>query len=232
MKNAYQKNIDLPSSKFFLIISLLFIVCLLSANIVATKLISVFGLFFPAGIIIFPVSYIVNDVLTEVYGYQKAKMVIWLAFLCNLVMVCIITIAQFLPPAPFWVNQKAYEQILGTTPRILLASFTAFLVGSFTNSIVLSKMKLFTRGKFLWSRTIGSTIVGEGLDTLVFITIAFLGTVPDLLITNMVFSQWMFKSLYEIVMTPITYVVIDTLKLKEKTDHYDKDTSYNPFLLK
>ncbi|MEK7681495.1 MAG: queuosine precursor transporter, partial [Chloroflexota bacterium] len=153
---------------WFVVITSVFITTLITANIIAVKLISVFGVALPAAIIIFPISYIFGDVLTEVYGYSRARMVIWLGFFCNLLAVAGIMVGQALPPAGFWADaQPAYERILGYAPRLLLASFLGYLIGSFANSMVMAKMKVWTRGRFLWTRTIGSTLVGEGLDTLV-----------------------------------------------------------------
>ena len=141
-------------------------------------MVSVFGLVLPAAIVIFPISYIFGDVLTEVYGYRQARRVIWLGFGCNLIAVVAIWLGQVLPAASFWDGQAAYERILGYTPRLLIASFLAYLVGEFANSFVLAKMKIVTNGRWLWTRTIGSTLVGQGLDSLVFITLAFVGTIP------------------------------------------------------
>lgn len=216
-------------SSLFVFFTVLFTVSLLTANIIAVKIISLFGFFVPAGIIIFPISYILGDVLTEVYGYENTRGIIWLGFFANLLMVIAIFIAQNLPSAPFWTNQAAFSTILGYTPRLLLASFTAFLVGSFANSFVMSKMKLLTKGKMLWSRTIGSTIVGEGLDSSIFISIAFWGVFPSTNLFSLILTQWAIKSLYEIVATPLTYAVVGFLKTKEKLDTYDRKANYNPF---
>lgn len=175
------EDIEAPSqgySGWFIVISAIFVTSLLTANIMAVKLIEIFGLVLPAAIIIFPLSYIAGDVLTEVYGYSRARQVIWLGFLCNLIAVMAIWCGQMLPAAALWNGQEAYQKILGYTPRLLIASFAAYLVGEFANSLVLAKMKIATRGRWLWTRTIGSTIVGQGLDSLVFIALAFGGTVP------------------------------------------------------
>jgi uncharacterized integral membrane protein (TIGR00697 family) len=150
----------LRHSLWFVTIVALFITCLLTANITAVKLVQVFGLIVPAGIVIFPVSYVISDVLTEVYGYCQARRVIWLGFVCNLIAVITIWLGQILPAASFWDSQAAYERILGYIPRLLVASFLAYLVGEFANSMVLAKMKLATRGRWLGMRTIGSTLVG------------------------------------------------------------------------
>jgi queuosine precursor transporter len=207
----------------------LFVAALLTANIIAVKLIHIGALILPAGVVIFPVSYILGDVLTEVYGYRWARRAIWLGFLGNLIAVLAIWLAGILPAPEFWQNQGAYETILGFTPRLLLASFCAYLVGEFANSTILAKMKIWTQGRHLWARTIGSTIVGQGLDSLVFILIAFSGLMATPALVTAVLSQWLFKSLYEAVATPLTYVVINTLKRVEGVDTYDTETDFTPF---
>lgn len=216
-------------SSWFVIVVAIFITCLITANIIAVKLIGVFGVVIPAGTIIFPVSYIVGDVLTEVYGYRQARRVIWLGFICNLLTVIAIWVAQLLPAASFWTGQEAYVQILGFTPRLLLASFTAYLVGEFSNSFVLAKLKILTKGRWLWTRTISSTIVGQGLDSLIFISIAFLGVIPTAALPSLIMTQWIVKSAYEIVATPLTYVVVNFLKRQEDLDVFDRNTPFNPF---
>ena len=182
----------------------------------------------PAGIIVFPISYIIGDVLTEVYGYQQARRVIWLGFLCNLITVLAIWLAKIIPPAPVFDAQNAYERILGSTPRFLLASFVAYLVGEFANSFVLAKMKIMTKGRWLWTRTIGSTLLGQGLDSLVFLAIAFVGVLPLSVLGIMILSHWLFKTVYEILATPFTYIVVAYLKRKEGSDIYDYKTDFNP----
>jgi uncharacterized integral membrane protein (TIGR00697 family) len=201
------------------------------ANITAVKLIGFFGFVLPAAIVVFPISYILGDVLTEVYGYRVARRVIWLGFLCNLLAVAAIILGGLLPAAPFWDAQEAYDRILGYTPRLLAASFLAYLVGEFANAIVLAKMKVATNGRWLWSRTIGSTLVGQGLDSLVFIVLAFVGTIPASALLAAVVTQWLVKSLYEALATPLTYVVVNRLKRSEGLDVYDRDTNFNPLLV-
>jgi queuosine precursor transporter len=218
-------------SACFLVVAALFTTSLITANIIAVKLISVFGFLLPAGTIIFPISYIFGDVLTEVYGYRQARKVIWLGFLCNLVTVIAIWVAQILPAASFWDGQVAYERILGYAPRLLAASFVAYLVGEFANSFVLAKMKIATKGRFLWTRTIGSTVVGEGLDSLVFMVVAFTGTIPASGLLSAILTQWSVKTCYETVMTPVTYKVVNYLKRREGIDVYDRETRFNPLLL-
>ena len=228
-------------SQRFLIIAALFITCLITANIIAVKLITLgiepirHGGFqfpgpLPAAIVIFPISYIFGDILTEVYGYRQARKVIWLGFLCNLIAVLAFWVAGRIPALDSGV-QNAYERILGYTPRLLVASFSAYLVGEFANSFVLAKMKIMTKGRFLWTRTIGSTIVGEGLDATVFIIIAFGGTLSWPLIIGIILTHWLVKTGYEVVATPFTYMVVNYLKRKERVDTYDYDTNFNPFLV-
>ena len=217
-------------SVWFVFVVAIFITCLITANIAGVKLVEVFRFVLPAGTIIFPVSYIFGDVLTEAYGYRQARRVIWLGFFCNFIVVVAIWIGQVLPPASFWDGQKAYERILGYTPRLLVASFLAYLVGEFANSFVLAKMKVVTQGRWLWTRTIGSTLVGEGLDSLVFMTLAFAGTMPAGGLLSAILTQWLVKSAYEAVVTPLTYIVVNFLKRKEGLDVFDYDTRFNPLL--
>ena len=217
-------------SSRLIVITALFVTCLITANIIAVKLISIGSdIVLPAAIIIFPLSYIIGDILTEVYGFAWARRVIWLGFLCNLIFVFFVWIGGLLPGASFWQAQSAYQTILGYTPRLLLASFCGYLVGSFANAAVLSRMKIWTKGRYLWTRTIGSTIVGEGLDSAAFITIAFVGT-PAFALMLIVY-HWSAKTLIETVATPVTYAVVNYLKRVEKSDVYDNHISFNPFKL-
>ncbi len=218
-------------SSWFVALSALFVACLIASNVIAVKLVSIFGFVLPAAIIIFPLSYILGDVLTEVYGYTQARRVIWLGFLCNLVVVAAIWGAGALPAADFWDGQDAYERILGQVPRILLASFLAYLVGEFANAFVLAKMKIATQGRWLWSRTIGSTLVGQALDSAVFMTVAFAGVIPGPALVTAILTQWLAKSLYEAAATPVTYGVVGFLKRKDAVDTYDTDTRFNPLAL-
>jgi queuosine precursor transporter len=207
----------------------LFVASLLTANIIAVKLIEIGPLILPAGVVIFPISYILGDILTEVYGYRYARRAIWLGFLGNAIAVLAIWMAGLLPAPPFWEGQAAYDAILGFTPRLLLASFAAYLVGEFANSTVLAKMKIWTQGRYLWARTIGSTIVGQGLDSFVFILIAFGGMMMAPALLTAILSQWLFKTAYEVLATPLTYWVVNRLKRVEGVDAYDVDTNLNPF---
>jgi uncharacterized integral membrane protein (TIGR00697 family) len=209
----------------------LFVTCLLTANTMATKLIVVGGVVLTAGIVIFPVSYVVGDVLTEVWGYAATRRVIWLGFACNALLVAALWLGGELPPAPFWKGQDAYETIFGHTPRVLLASFLAYLVGEFANAFVLARLKLATAGRWLWVRTIGSTIVGQGLDSLVFVTLAFAGVAPAGALVHIVAAQWIVKVGYEAAATPLTYAAVAWLKSREGLDAYDRHTDFNPVRL-
>lgn len=217
-------------SPLFVVLAGLFVASLIAANIISVKLIALGNWFVPAGVVIFPLSYIFGDVLTEVYGYRSARRVIWLGFLCNLVVVGAIWVAGLWPAAPFWQDQGAWDVVLGFTPRLLLASFIAYLVGEFANSFILARMKVATQGRWLWSRTIGSTLVGEGLDSLVFIAIAFAG-LPGIDLTTAILTQWAIKVAYEVIATPVTYLLVGYLKRAEGLDVYDHNTSFNPLAL-
>lgn len=213
-------------SQYFVIITAIFVTCLLTANIIGIKMFTAWGIVLPAAVVLFPLSYIFGDILTEVYGYRQARRVIWLGFSCNLIFVIVAWIGQMLPPAPLWEAQAAYESILGYTPRLLLASFTAYLFGEFSNSFVLAKLKIRTKGRWLWTRTISSTIVGQGLDSAIFITLAYVGApwfAPMIIV-----HHWLAKTAFEVVATPFTYAIVAFLKKKENLDTYDYDTNFNP----
>nr|AGU11827.1 putative ACR, YhhQ family protein [uncultured organism] len=186
---------------------------------------------FGAGILFFPVSYVIGDVLTEVYGYARARRVIWAGTAAVLFMAFMSWVVVALPPAPDWQNQAAYQTIFGQVPRIVLASVCAFWAGEFVNSYVLARMKLLTQGRMLWARTIGSTVVGEGIDSLIFYPLAFLGAAgwtSDLVLTVLL-TQWALKVGWEVVLTPVTYAVIGFLKRREGVDVYDRGTEFTPF---
>ena len=212
------------------IVAALFITCLITANIVAVKVISFGPVIMPAAIIVFPVEYIFGDILTEVYGYRWARRVIWLGFICNLIFVFFAWVGLKLPPASFWQGQEAYAVTLGYTWRLLGASFTGYLAGEFVNSFILARMKVATRGRWLWARTIGSTMVGQGLDTAIFIPLAYAGTSSFLPI--MILYHWLFKLGIEAAATPLTYAVVGYLKRKDGIDTYDYGTKFNPFSVK
>ncbi len=215
----------------FLTCTALFVTCLLTANITAAKLIAVGGFTLTAGIVIFPISYILGDVLTEVWGYGPTRRVIWLGFACNVLMVAAIGLGGMLPAAPFWKGQAAWEEILGHAPRLLVASFAAYLVGEFANAYVLARLKVATAGRWLWLRTIGSTVVGQGLDSLVFVLLAFAGAVPAGALAAIVVSQWLVKVVSEAAATPLTYLAVAWLKSRERLDTFDAQTDFNPLRL-
>lgn len=221
--------------RWFHVVTALFVTSLVISNIIAVKLVFIAGLVLPAAVILFPIAYIFGDILTEVYGFARARQVIWTGFFCNLLAVIAIWIGGRLPPPAYWVignfdtpeaAQQAYQAILGFTPRLLLASFIAYLVGEFLNSIVLAKLKVRTAGRFLWLRTITSTVVGQGADSLVFITIAFWGVFPTYALGQAILSQWFFKVVYETMATPITYLIVNHLKRVENVDYYDRETEF------
>lgn len=219
-------------SAWYVLVVGIFITSLITANIMAVKLIEVFGLILPAAIIIFPISYIVGDVLTEVYGFQHARRTIWLGFFCNLVAVLALSVGQALPAASFWDGQESYERILGYAPRLLTASFLAYLVGEFVNSAILARMKIATKGRYLWARTIGSTLAGQALDSAIFITLAFAWTMTGADLVETIITQWLVKSAYEAAATPLTYAVVGFLKRKEGLDVYDRRIRFSPFSLR
>ncbi len=212
----------------FVLITALFITCILASNILIVKQIELFGLTLPAAIVIFPLSYIFGDVITEVYGYSQARRVIWLGFFCNLLLVISIWLVGMLPAAPVFDAQAAYERILGNTPRFLLASFAAYLAGEFVNSYIMARMKIFTKGRLLWTRTITSTVAGEAVDAAIVLLIGFWGVLPPAVIGIMIFWHWLLKTCYEILATPLTYFLVGYLKKAEKLDTYDYGTDFNP----
>ena len=230
-----------PRQRFLPAVAAVFVTSLVVANIIAVKLFQVGSIVLPAAIVIFPVSYIVGDILTEVYGYARARRVIWIGFSCNLLAVVVIEISIRLAPVPFWnlgalgsadLSQQAYAAVFGTTPRILAASFAAYLFGEFLNAFVLAKMKIATAGRHLWMRTIGSTLVGQFADSLLFITLAFWGAVPPAALGAMIVTQWLVKSAYEALATPLTYLVVSRLKRAENEDFYDVGTRFSPLAWK
>ena len=232
---------DKAHRRWLPLISAIFVTTLVISNIIAVKLVSIGGLIMPAAIFIFPISYIFGDILTEVYGYARSRRVIWIGFFCNLLAVAAIWISINLPAAPVWnlgafessaAAQKAYEAIFGFTPRILIASFAAYLFGEFINSFVLAKMKIVTSGKHLWTRLIGSTLLGQLADSGIFITLAFYGTIPTAILGKIILAQWIIKSVYEALATPFTYLIVGFLKKTEKEDYYDYKTNFNPLMWK
>ena len=217
--------------RFLNVITSVFVAVLLISNITSTKIVEFAFFTFDGGTLLFPISYIFGDVLTEVYGYKEARKVIWIGFFCAALMSLIVWVIGIMPSSAEWTNQAAYDAILGTTPRIVLGSLLAYFAGSFSNSIILSKMKILTKGKWLWTRTIGSTLIGEGIDSLVFVAMAFLGTFSMPLLISIFVSNYIFKVGFEIILTPLTYKVVSFLKDAERVDAFDYQTKYNPFIL-
>lgn len=216
-------------SKIFLIFTSLYVTLILISNILAGRLISICNISLTGAVIVFPFTYILSDIFTEVYGFNKNKKIIWLSFICNLIMVLIFMLVLKLPYPVTFENSDEYNIVLGTTPRNLVASLAGFLFGNFLNAIILSKLKVATKGKFLALRTITSTIFGEAIDTIIFITIAFWGQIPNEVLINMIINQSIFKILIEIIATPITYKVISKVKRIEDEDVYDNNIKYNIF---
>ncbi|MBI2604926.1 MAG: queuosine precursor transporter [Deltaproteobacteria bacterium] len=210
-----------------------FCTVLLCSNLIgASKVAAVGGFAFGAGILFFPISYMFGDILTEVYGYARARKVVWAGFGAMIFASAMSWVVVNLTPAPDWAGQEAIASIFGQTPRITAASLLAFFCGEFTNSFVLAKMKLITKGRFLWSRTIGSTIAGEAVDSAIFYPLAFLGVWPTPLVIKVMISNYTLKVLWEVLATPLTYKVVGFLKRKEAEDYYDYDTNFTPFSIK
>ena len=226
--------------RYFYLVVAVFTAVLLMSNILAVKLLQIGPFIAPAGVLVFPVSYIFGDVLTEVYGFKAGRRAIWTAFGCNLLFVVVAWLVGVWPAAQGWTLQGAYDAMFGFSPVLLTASLTAFVVGEWSNSLVLSRMKLLTAGKLLWTRTIASTIVGEGLDSCIFVTLAF-GVLPRTIfsgysffitpwniIGGIIITQWVIKVLYETVATPLTYAVVNKLKKAEQEDVFDWDKPWVP----
>ncbi|PIT88292.1 MAG: transporter [Candidatus Magasanikbacteria bacterium CG10_big_fil_rev_8_21_14_0_10_36_32] len=215
--------------KYIDILTALFAVVLILSNITSSKIVSFGGwINFDGGTILFPLAYIFGDLLTEVYGYSRARRVIWIGFAMNILMVLIFWLVAVLPAAAGWGLQDSYNNILGVIPRIVLASLTAYLVGEFLNSYVLAKLKVKTAGRFFWLRAIGSTAVGQFLDTTIFIAIAFIGVLPLSLLGTIWLTNYVFKISVEIILLPVTYRVVRCFKQKEGVDYYDRGTNFNP----
>ena len=216
--------------RYFDLIVGLFVAILLISNIASTKIVDIWRFTFDGGTIIFPLSYIFGDILTEVYGYRQSRRAIWIGFLSAVIMSLVLGLVGLISPAEGWDLQEAYMAILGQTPRIVTASLVAYFAGEFSNSYILAKMKVFTKGKWLAARTIGSTIAGQAVDTLIFVFIAFYGVFSNSLLLAIIVSNYIFKVLLEVVFTPLTYKIVNSLKRAEGVDHYDRKTNFNPFL--
>lgn len=226
--------------RYFDFVMAAFVVVLLLSNVIGAGKRAVIDLPligswpFGAGILFFPVSYVIGDILTEVYGYARARRVIWAGFAAMLFMVTMSVVVVALPPDAGWTGQSAYEQVFGQVPRIVFASIIAFWAGEFVNSYVLARMKIWTKGRHLWTRTIGSTIFGQAVDSLIFYPVAFLGaegwTTEQVL--KVLATQWILKVSWEVILTPLTYLVVGFLKRREGVDVYDEGTEFTPFRTK
>lgn len=215
--------------KYIDIITAAFATVLILSNIGSSKIVSLgWGISFDGGTILFPLAYIFGDLLTEVYGYARARKVIWIGFAMNILMVAVFWAVGKLPAAPEWGLQGAYDSILGVVPRIVLASLVAYLIGEFMNSYVLAKLKVKTGGRFFWLRAIGSTAIGQFFDTTIFLLIAFAGVLPWPLIGVIWLTNYIFKIGIEVILLPVTYRVVKFFKRKEEVDYYDRDTNFNP----
>jgi uncharacterized integral membrane protein (TIGR00697 family) len=215
--------------KLFSFVMVAFVVVLLLSNTVAVKVTQLGPFYFDGATVLFPLSYIFGDILTEVYGFKRSRVVVWAGFVACVFMALIYWVIGVLPPAPDWGNQQAYNAILGQAPRIILASLVAYFCGEFVNSFILAKMKIFTHGRRLWTRIISSSVVGQAVDTVLFVTIAFAGIIPVSSLVHMAVSNYVFKTCYEAAASPLTYSVCGWLKRVEQEDYYDHETNFNPF---
>ena len=222
-----EKETKVTYSGLYVLLILINITCLIVSNIIVVKTVQVFGLIFAAANMIYPITYILDDVFTEVYGFKKARFVTWMSFLCNLIVVIFFSITIALPASSEFKYQTDLVNILGNTPRVLFASFLSFVAGSLSNAIVLSKLKLVTKGKFLFMRTIGSTLVGEALDCIIFFPFAMYGTISNDALFHVMINAFFFKVGLEILFTPITYFVINKVKKYEGIDTFDHDEEYH-----
>ncbi len=216
-------------TRYFEVIVGLFVAVVLISNVASTKIVYLRWFTFDGGTILFPLAYIFSDIFTEVYGYARSRVAIWTGFAGAALMSLILSVVGAMPPAAGWEHQNAYMTILGQTPRIVLASLIAYFAGEFSNSYVLAKMKILTRGRWLWTRTIGSTLLGELVDTFLFCSIAFLGSLPMFLLWKIILSNYVFKVGVEVIFTPLTYRIVAFLKSAEQMDTYDIGTNFNPF---
>lgn len=212
-----------------MLLGILFCVCLITANVLETKQIAIGPLSITGGLLVFPLSYIINDTVCEVWGYAKAKLLIWMGFAMNFLFVFFGTVADALPAAPYWEGEEGFHAVFGLAPRIAFASFMAFLVGSFINAYVMSRMKLRSRGRHFSLRAISSTVFGESADSLVFFPVAFWGVIPAGEMVPLILSQIILKTLYEVIALPVTIRVVKATKNIEGIDVYDEDVNYRPW---
>ncbi|MBC7387339.1 MAG: queuosine precursor transporter [Cryobacterium sp.] len=224
---------ELRTYRYYDFVMVAFVTILLTSNLIgAAKVCEWHGFTFGAGIFFFPLSYVFGDVMTEVYGYARARKIVWAGFGAMIYAIIMAEIIIRMPPSPGWPNQIALETIFGSAWRIVIASLTAYFFGEFVNSYVMAKMKLMTDGKYLWTRTIGSTIAGEFVDSLIFYPVAFLGVWETSLVLKVMIGNYCLKVLWEILVTPFTYRLVRFLKAAEHEDYFDRDTDFSPFKLK
>ncbi len=218
------------SFRYYDYVMVAFVTILLTSNLIgAAKVCEWHGFTFGAGIFFFPLSYVFGDIMTEVYGYAKARKIVWAGFAAMVYATFMAEMIIRMPPSPYWPNQGALETMFGSTWRIVVASLTAYFCGEFMNSFVMAKMKVATEGKHLWTRTIGSTIVGEAVDSLIFYPVAFLGIWETALVVKVTVANYLLKVLWEVLMTPFTYKIVGFLKRVENEDYFDRDTDFSPF---
>lgn len=216
----------------FMVLGIVFCVCLVAANLLETKVIQLGPLAVTAGLVVFPISYIINDCIAEVWGFRKARLIIWMGFVMNFMVVAMGQLAVALPAAPFWEGEDSFNFVFGLAPRIAAASLIAFLVGSFINAYVMSRMKVATRGKHFSVRAILSTVAGESADSLIFFPLAFGGLMPLSELGQMMLVQVILKTLYEIIILPVTVRVVNYIKRADGSDVYDEHISYNVLKIK
>ena len=216
----------------FMVLGIVFCVCLVAANLLEAKVVQFGPISVTAGLIVFPISYIINDCIAEVWGFRKARLIIWMGFLMNFMVVALGKVAVALPAASFWEGEQAFDFVFGLAPRIAAASLTAFLVGSFINAFVMSKMKIASHGKNFSARAIVSTLAGEGADSIIFFPLAFGGLMPVNELLKMMVVQVVLKTLYEIIILPVTIRVVNYIKRVDDSDVYDENISYNVLKIK
>jgi hypothetical protein len=218
-----------PGSRYFDVVAVAFVSVYLISQVSSSKLFEVGRVQLPGAAVVFPLSYIFGDILTEVYGYARTRRVIWAGFGAAVLMALVLWVVQVLPPAPNWGDQLAYQAILGVVPRMVLGSIVAYWAGEFANSYVMAKMKVLTGGRYLWTRTVGSTVVGQAVDSAVFILVAFAGRLPWGAVCQVAVTLYLFKVAYEVVATPLTYAIVRWLKRAEQVDVFDRSTDFTPF---
>jgi uncharacterized integral membrane protein (TIGR00697 family) len=219
-----------PRYKYMDSLVTVFVVILVISNIMGQKICAFGPLRVSGAQVLFPITYIFGDIFTEVYGYAASRKAIWFGFFASALLSVMSILCVILPAAPEWPNQKAFATVFYTVPRLVVASLIAYWCGEFANSYTLAKMKIFTEGKHLWMRTIGSTVVGQAVDSTIVMFVGFYGVVPVSTIIRLIISGYLAKVIYEAVMTPLTYLVVDFLKRKEKVDYFDYKTDFNPFV--